>query len=115
MDEFDIWNPVPSGSRVCALVTTDGDDFMAMVRVRPTSGAQTVFGTAALLNGPACVDLQPNTGYGVGATLNVGDEGPTVNVELTCIGPNGDTLFSRTSTNRTANSTLNVVISVVPA
>jgi len=85
--EFDTWTPIPPGSRFCAKVTATNMDFLATVRIANSDGTVAVFGTTALLNGPACVPLEQR-GYGVGATVFIDDEAPTVVLELMVIDGN---------------------------
>ncbi len=111
---FVLWNPVPAGSKVCSTVSSTGDDFIARVVIMDADGGGTSFGTAALINGPACFALQ-DRGYGITGTVAVGDEAPTVTLEIFVEGPNGDKLFECSWAFSTANSTSNINIALVPA
>jgi len=111
---FALWNPIPAGSQVCASVSSPGDDFIARVVIMDADGGTTSFGTVALLNGPVCFALE-NRGYGITGTVAVGDEAPTVTLEIFVKGPNGDKLFDCDWEFSTANSTSNINVALVPA
>jgi hypothetical protein len=85
--EFDTWTPIPPGSRFCAKVTATNMDFLATVRIATSDGTVAVFGTTALLNGPACIPLEQR-GYGVGATVFIDDEAPMVVLDLMVLDAN---------------------------
>jgi hypothetical protein len=109
---FVVWNPVPPGSRVCAKLTSDGDDFIGRVRIVDDGGGQVVLGTAALLTG-TCVDLE-HRGYAVQGTVAIGDEAPSVTLEMSIEGPGGDTLFACDWEFSAANTTTHVIVTIVP-
>ena len=89
---FTSWSPIPSGSRICARVTANGDDFVVIVRVVPSSGAGMTFGTAALLNVPACAPLDSTEGYRVQGIITICPEAPTVTLEITMVDAIGDVI-----------------------
>ena len=111
---FALWNPVPAGSQVCAKISTTGHDFIARVIIMDSAGGGTSFGTAALLSGPVCFALA-NRGYGITGTVAVGEEAPTVTLEIVVNGPDGTQLFSCDWAFSTANTTSNVNVALVPA
>jgi hypothetical protein len=111
---FVLWNPIPAGSQVCAKVSSPGDDFIARVVIMDADGASTSFGTVALLNGPVCFPLEQR-GYGITGTVSIGDEAPTVTLEVMVKGPDGTQLFDCDWEFSTANTTSNINIALVPA
>ncbi|HEV7923662.1 MAG TPA: hypothetical protein VGR02_22980 [Thermoanaerobaculia bacterium] len=62
-------------------------DFLASVRIANSDGTVAIFGTSALLNGPVCVPLEQR-GYGVGATVFIDDEAPTVVLDIMVLDAN---------------------------
>jgi len=68
-------------------------DFLATVRIANSDGTVATFGTTALLNGPVCVPLEQR-GYGVGATVFIDDEAPTIVLELSLIDANENVVSS---------------------
>jgi hypothetical protein len=111
---FDFWNPVPAGSSLCAKVSGTENDFVARVVIMDADGGGTTFGKAALLDGPVCFPLA-SRGYGITGTVGLGDDDPTVILDIFVKGPNGDTLFQSNCEFLGANKTFNVSITVVPA
>jgi hypothetical protein len=111
---FQIWNGFPAGSKLCAKVTTTGDDVIVRVIILDGEGGGTTFGTSALLNGPVCFPLDPR-GYGVTATVITGDEAPTVILAIYVEGPDGQKFRECASPFSTAASTATINFTLVPA
>jgi hypothetical protein len=111
--EFDIWNPIPPGSRFCAKVTTTNADFLANVRVANSNGIIATFGSTALLNGPVCTPLG-NTGHGVVAEVHVDDEAPVVVLDLMVVDAAGNVVHNSTCQFSQANTTFKVSRALVP-
>jgi hypothetical protein len=112
-DGFDMWRQVPAGSRFCAKVDSPDTDFMVSVRISTTTGPVTMFGTAALLGG-ACIDLE-DAGYGVQATVRLGAEPATVNLEMSVLDAGGTVIHTCTTQHTMANATANIILAIVPA
>src|SRR5690349_3808851 len=85
---FQIWNGFPAGSKLCAKVTTTGDDVIVRVIIMDGDGEGETFGTSALLSGPVCFPLE-SRGYGVTATVVIGEEAPTVILNIYVEAPDG--------------------------
>jgi hypothetical protein len=113
-NNFEMWNPVPPGSQVCAKITKTGDDFVASVRVVPDIGPGMKIGTGALLAGK-CVPLVADRGYGVSGLVSIGHEAPSVTLTITLKGPDGTVLKECDWTFSKADTKFDVMIALVPA
>jgi len=114
---FDFWNPVPAGSSLCAKVTptpADNNDFTARVVIMDADGGGKTFGKKALLKGPVCFPLE-DRGYGINGTIGIGDDAPTVVLQILVKGPTGDTLFESKCKFSGANKQFTVSLVTVPA
>jgi hypothetical protein len=111
---FDFWNPVPAGSSLCAKVSATNGDFVARVVIMDADGGGTTFGKSSLVSGPICFPLE-SRGYGITGTVGIGDDNPTVTLNIFVKGNNGDTLFESNCEFSGANKSFNVSITVVPA
>lgn len=109
---FAIWGPVPAGSQFCGKIDGQGADYFVNVELSTESGPSTTLGTAALMQG-TCVPLK-NEGYGALATVTIGAEATTLNLEMSVRDANGKVLFTCTTQYATPNTTRRVMVTVVP-
>jgi hypothetical protein len=88
-------------------------DFLATVRIANSDGTVAIFNISDLLGGPVCVPLEQR-GYGVGATVFVGPEGPTVVLDLIVVDAAGGVVNSSQCQFSTPNTDFTVTRMLVP-